>query len=226
VLNFVPAFNERQIQDLSAWSGSLMPQLKKFLRAIPAPKGRVRLALDAHATLAFAAGSILNTKSSRLVELEQRSPNLIMWSPDDATPQSTWTSWDFQESVNANGGRDLFCGVSLSRAVAADVRAFLVNANLCPAVSVFADLQGGPAQNSVRCGAHAALLAEKLAMYLQALRTTHPFMGARLHLFMAAPNGFCFELGRHAAVLGPLTLYEFDFERRNGGGYTASLSLP
>lgn len=226
VLNFVPAFNDRQIQDVSAWRGSLLPQLQQFLRAIPAPDGRLRLALDAHATLAFAAGFILNTKSSRRVELEQRSPNLTVWSPDDATPQPTWATWSLQESVDASGGQDIFCGVSLSRAVAADVRAFLVAAGLLPAVSVFAELPGGPSQSSVRCGAHAALLAEKLAMYLQALRTTRALPHARLHLFMAAPNGFSFELGRHAAAIGPLTLYEFDFERRNGGGYTASLSLP
>jgi len=34
---------------------------------------RFRIALDAHVTLAFAAGSVLNIKSGRQIELEQRS---------------------------------------------------------------------------------------------------------------------------------------------------------
>lgn len=71
---------------------------RTFLRSVPAPNGRLRLALDAHATLAFAAGSILNTKSSRLVELEQRTPNLTVWSPDDRAPLSSWPAWHLQES--------------------------------------------------------------------------------------------------------------------------------
>lgn len=225
VLNLVPAFNDRQIQDSDAWRGSLLPQLQQFLRSVPAPNGRLRLALDAHATLAFAAGSILNTKSSRLVELEQRTPNLTVWSPDDRAPLSSWPAWNLQESFEA-GGQDIFCGVSLSRPVMGDAQGFVAAKGLHPAAWVSAELTEGPSQKSVLCGAHAAALAEKLSMRLQALRTTKNLSAARLHLFLAAPNGFSFELGRHAAAIGPLTLYEFDFERTHGGGYTASLSLP
>lgn len=107
-----------------------------------------------------------------------------------------------------------------------DVQGFVAAKGLHPAAWVSAELTEGPSQKSVLCGAHAAALAEKLSMRLQALRTTKNLSAARLHLFLAAPNGFSFELGRHAAAIGPLTLYEFDFERTRGGGYTASLSLP
>lgn len=225
VLNLVPAFNDRQIQNIRAWRGSLLPQLQQFLRGIPAPDGRIRLAMDAHATLAFAAGSILNTKSGRLVDLEQRSPNLTVWSPDDAAPRASWPTWNLQESSEPSG-QDILCGVGLSRPVAADVRGFAAAEGLSPALSIFAELPSGPSQKSVLCGAHAAALADSLATHLQTLRTAKNLGSARLHLFMAAPNGFSFEFGRHAAALGPLTLYEHDFERRNGVGYSASLSLP
>jgi hypothetical protein len=225
VLNLVPEFDDRKIRDESSWRDQLLPKLQEYLRPLPAPEGRLRLALDTHLTLAFAAGSILNTKSGRLVELEQRSPQMTVWSPDDAAPQATWPSWVFEETVDGSG-HDIFCGVSLSRPVSVDVREFAAAGNHRPAVSVFAELSAGPSQKSVLCGAHAAGLAEKLAMHLQALRTTRNLNASRLHLFVAAPNGFTFELGRHAAALGLLTLYEYDFERRNGGGYKASLFLP
>lgn len=224
VLNLVPAFDERQIRDASAWSDELLPELQRFLGAIPAPQGRVRLALDTHATLAFAAGSILNTKSGRLVELEQRTLGLTVWSPDDVPVKPDWPSFSIRQAEDKTGA-EIYCGVGLSRRVDDDVMVHAAAAGHRPRVAVFAELSSGPSQTSVRSGSHAAALAEKLSLELQAIRTKLKLAGARLHLFIAAPNGFSFELGRHAAVLGPLTLYEFDFGGRNGGGYSPSLSL-
>ena len=55
---------------------------------------RLRLALDAHATLAFAAGSVLNIKSGRHVELEQRTLGQRVWAADDIPPDSNWPTLD------------------------------------------------------------------------------------------------------------------------------------
>lgn len=225
VLNLVPAFDERQIRDVSAWANTLLPELRRFLRSLPASEGRLRLALDAHATLAFAAGSVLNTKSGRLVEIEQRSPGLTVWAPDDTRPLADWPRLILREVLDARG-QDIYCGVSLARHVEPQLNDYLTFNVLNPAVTVFAKPTGGPSQTSVKCGAHAAQLAEQLAMRLQELRTVMKLEAARLHLFVAAPNGFSFELGRHANVLGRMTLYEYDFEGQFGGGYAKALSLP
>jgi len=48
----------------------------------------------------------------------------------------------------------------------------------------------------------------------------------RYHLFISAPNAFTFYLGRQAAMLKPLTLYEFDFGYQVDGSYRPSLSFP
>jgi hypothetical protein len=47
-----------------------------------------------------------------------------------------------------------------------------------------------------------------------------------MHLFIAAPNGFTFYLGRHIKVLQPVTLYEYDFDGGRSGSYEPSLSMP
>jgi hypothetical protein len=47
-----------------------------------------------------------------------------------------------------------------------------------------------------------------------------------LHLLIAAPNAFTFFLGQRQPGLGKVTLYEYDFEGANDGGYKPSLSLP
>jgi hypothetical protein len=51
---------------------------------------RLRLALDAHVTLAFAASSVINIKSGRQVELKQRTIGRRLWSSGDATSDPSW----------------------------------------------------------------------------------------------------------------------------------------
>jgi hypothetical protein len=65
-------------------------------------------------------------------------------------------------------------------------------------------------------------LAESLAQRINAERQP----GSRVHLFIAAPNAFTFFLGQRQPSMGSVTLYEFDFEGQNGGGYAPSISLP
>lgn len=48
---------------------------------------------------------------------------------------------------------------------------------------------------------------------------------AKVHFFIAAPNGFTFILGRLARPLGAIQLYEHDFERLRFV-YQASIELP
>lgn len=73
------------------------------------------------------------------------------------------------------------------------------------------------------CGQHAFDLAEELALQINERRIGHR---PPLHLFIAAPNAFTFFLGQRQPGLGKITLYEYDFEGANGGGYKPSLSLP
>lgn len=81
----------------------------------------------------------------------------------------------------------------------------------------------GVGAKSVACGQHAFDLAEALALRItQNRHTTRP----PLHLFIAAPNAFTFFFGQRQPGLGKTTLYEYDFEGANGGGYRPSLSLP
>ncbi len=72
VLDLIPAFDERYIRSDNDWESTLYPALRTFLLGAAKDQLRLRLALDAHVTLAFAAGSIINIKSGRHVELEQR----------------------------------------------------------------------------------------------------------------------------------------------------------
>jgi len=85
---------------------------------------------------------------------------------------------------------------------------------------------GGISQSAISCGAHANLLAEALASRVRVEREGRNALGTRAHFFLAAPNGFAIYLGRHAQIMQPLTLHEYDFEGTRHRTYEPSLSMP
>jgi hypothetical protein len=225
VLNLVPSFLDRQIRPEADWQNSLYPKLKSFL--LDAAKGseRLRLIIDAHLTLSFAAGSVLNIKSGRIVEVEQRTLGKKIWAPDDAEPNPTWPSWKLETEDVAAGSGDLAVAVSLTHDAGARVREY-VKAKV-PSVQdlLLAAPSSGQGLRSVVCGRHAFDLAERLAAQIKRLREEQSIAG-RTHLFIAGPGAFAFYLGQRQPAMGPVTLYEFDFEGTRDSSYEAALSLP
>lgn len=221
VLNLVPRFDARFIQDPHDWSATIFPQLEAFLASAARREPQLRLAVDAHATLAFAAGSVLDVKSGRRVELEQRSPQRQIWSADDTTADPTWPTFAFTWNPIDPQGRDVLVAIGLTHDIAPAVNAF---ASGLPNVAglLACGLTTGAGGLSVRCGAHASQLAEAVVAEAKARRV----VGGRLHIFVAAPNAFTFFLGQRRPSLGPVTLYEYDFEGARTGSYEASLALP
>jgi hypothetical protein len=220
VLDLTPDFDERFIKDAKEWGSSLYPQLSKFLLEAAREGDRLRLALDAHATLAFAAGSVLDIKSGRAIELEQRSPNHQIWAADDSASESDWPSLEVIW-CRVGAGMEIAVAVGLTHDITAAVKRHV--SDHLPEVGWLAICLplGGPSQQSVRSGRHAADLATTLVAALLDKRPT-----PRTHLFLAAPNAFTFMLGQRRTRIGPVTLYEFDFEGGRDGGYRSSLSLP
>lgn len=222
VLNLVPSFDERYIRSDADWETGLYPALKSFLMDAADDAPRLRLALDAHATLAFAAGSVLDIKSGREVELEQRVGDRRLWAADDQPADPAWPALNV-ETVEIDAARtDLVVALGITHEIRADVAAYAAAAlpttgrvlNLAPA--------GGPSARAVRCGRHAFELAEAA---MRAVRAARP-AGGFTHLFIAAPNALTFFLGQRRPMLGRVRLYEFDFDGGRDSSYAAALTLP
>lgn len=223
VLDLIHHFDERVIRDQADWATTLYPELRGFLLTAARDNQHLRLILDAHITLAFAAGSVLNIKSGRNVEIEQRTLHRNIWHSTDMPRDPSWPGWEFGlEMVNESEG-DTAVAVCLTHDVVPAVRAHL--AASLPQVSslLIARPTCGAGARSVVCGQHAFDLAEALALQINQTRNVHR---PPLHLFIAAPNTFTFFLGQRQPSLGKTMMYEYDFEGANGGGYKASLSLP
>jgi CBASS immunity sensor of nucleotide second messenger signals len=224
VLDFVPAFDERYIRSDDDWKNKLYPALRAFLLEAAKDRGRIGLALDAHATLAFAAGSILDIKSGRHVELEQRTTGTRIWAADDAASDPNWPKLT-ADSIEIDGSRpEVAVAVGLTHDVSADVRRF-VDGKL-PKVGRLLVLKPatGTGSQSVVCGRHAFELADAAT---GAIREARSGKSAGLtHLFIAAPNSFTFFFGQRRRMLGQVRLYEFDFDGQRERSYMPALTLP
>lgn len=226
VLSLLPEFSDRYLRPEFTWQGDLLPKLKAFIRSAGQQEQRLRLAMDTHLTLAFAAGTVLDTKSGKIIELEQRTRGgSAIWAADDTPADPKWPNWAFSCFDLGTGGAEVAVAVSVTRTTEKQVRDSLLGLTNVGRVIV-ATLSSGASQGAVLNGAHADQLADSLANYLKDMRSvtvgaTRPL----LHLFMAAPNSFAFFLGRHIKVLRPVTLYEFDFDGERGGNYVPSLTM-
>lgn len=219
VLDLVRYFDDRPIRSDDDWATTLYPRLTTFLVDGARRHGAVHLILDAHVTLAFAAGSALNIKSGHSVQLEQRVLNRLVWHADDTPSDPGWPTWTFSKQNDSDG--DLVVAVSLTHDVAPAVLSHAREMSDVGAM-LFASPTTKPGNRVVASGRHAFELAETLALEIN--RTKRP--GQTVHLFVAAPNTFAFFLGQRQPSIGRVTMYEYDFEGLNGGGYRASLSLP
>lgn len=224
VLDLVPSFDERYIRSDTDWADTLYPALKTFLLSAARDQVPLRLALDAHATLAFAAGSVLNIKSGRHIELEQRTISQRIWAADDMPSDPAWPSLR-SELIELGPGRpDLAVAVGLAHDVAVDVRRYIERAVPTTGRILAVQPTTGASARSVRCGRHAFELVEAAMGAIQAARSTDA--AAAIHLFVAAPNAFTFFLGQRQPALGRVRLYEFDFEGGRDRSYMPALTLP
>lgn len=224
IIDLLTYFQDRFIKNETAWREEIYPSLRRFLLQAAHDNERLRLVFDAHASIAFAAGSILDVKSGRDIELEQRgAKGREIWSATDRDQDTSWPKPVFDTTVLRDGS-DIAVAVSITHDVRKPVDE-LVRKEL-PAVGriVHCGMPAGPSQTSVLCGRHAFNLVEDVLREVKVARQSTPF--AHLHLFIAAPNVVTFFLGQRHALLGPVTLYEYDFESSLHGGYMPSLQLP
>jgi len=223
VLDLVPAFDERYIRSDADWTAVLYPRLRAFLLGAAQDQVRLRLILDAHVTLAFAAGSVLNIKSGRDVELEQRTTGRRIWAADDALSNPTWPTLVAEVLDIDRAQPDIAVAIGLTHEIESDVRRYIEAALPQTGRVVLLRPSTGAGARSVTCGRHAFELAEAAT---GAVRVARAGGSGVMHLFVAAPNAFTFFLGQRQPALGRVRLYEFDFEGGRHRTYAPALTLP
>lgn len=224
VLDFVPEFDDRYIRDEAEWANFFYPALKSFLLQAAQESERPRLALDAHATLAYAAGAALNLKVGRIVELEQRSPTRQVWAADDSELDPAWPGLELKEIEIDVTRPEIAVAVAITHDIADDVKTYTERSLPRVGRLLIAYPSVGTGPNAIVNGRHAFELARSLAATIKSLGSAAS--GETTHLFVAGPNALTFYLGQQQLTIGHVCLYEFDFEGGRDRSYRPSLILP
>jgi hypothetical protein len=218
-------FDGRHILDSSLWESCVFPELSTFLSQEVSSGASITMRLDAHSSIAFAAGYCLDPKSGANVTILQRSVAGTMQWPACAPGGGNDDLWECEEHVFASRGNDVALALSVTCDIANDVKHF-VEARI-PGVRRMLHLKvlPGIAPTAIRDGVHVAGLAQEMVARVRSQRTTEE-RGGVLHIFASAPNGLVFRLGQVSRSLGRLQLYEFDFDSMVPGAYCPSIVLP
>ena len=225
LLDLCGYFDGRYIKNGADWQVHIFPELKKFIIDRAQSNDRLRVTLDTHVSIAFAAGTLLNVKSGRQIEIKQRNYGSHNWLVDDASPDVNWPQFIFedeyieQEIKGQNG--EIALAISLTHDVGADVRTYVKAVLPHIGCIIYCRLDGGTSQKSVHSGCHAQMLAEGIVKELRNCRLNI----SHIHLFIAGPNGFAFFLGQLQQGLGSITVYEYDYDGLRNRNYQSGLSF-
>jgi len=213
----VEHFEGRQIIDPARWNTHLYPGVAQFLERHLLPGKVVHLSLEAHLSMAFAAGHA-SARSGAVIHLLERGTPWVVGNPPVRSAPDLWTFTPEQ----IGQGNQIAAAISVSQDALQDVRAAIEQQGLPVGTLIHARVLPEVGMRSVLDADHAYLLSQDLVQHLRQLVAAIPG-GARLLLFAAIPKTLAFYLGLEAYSLGQIDLYEFNSADRQ---YHRSLRLP
>lgn len=219
-------FEGRHLNDGTNWNTDIASKLILFLNH-PDFLNNVRsiehsILLECHGSIALLAGYLLPRASGARIHPIQKGIETQSWRPK-GDKKADW-DWDINYTKLISSSTDIVISVSITHDIKSDVEKFLSDNDL-PAQSMYCfSSKSGNGQNCIENADHAIHLSNSMVQKFRQLRRGNP--NSTIHLFIAAPNGFMFLLGRSGMALGSIQLYEFDFTNEKNGSYTPSIRLP
>jgi hypothetical protein len=222
VVDLTDLFDGRAARTPDAWGGAIRERLDTSLGCVETLAQPVHVALDAHLSIAWYAGFMLNSKAGICVLLRQRvkGRGIELW--DVSTPRrpDTAPTWDI--AIDVGPGDEAALVISVTHAGLTDATRYIREQLTDVGAIIHASLRGlGP--QAVQDGSHARWLADELVRLVGAKAAE--LRPKRVHVFPACPASLAFLLGQEAHVLGPATVYEFDFGSA-ARSYRAGMTTP
>ncbi|WP_433942299.1 SAVED domain-containing protein [Brevundimonas diminuta] len=221
-LSLTESFNQRYLRDDRSWQGDIRPRVEAFLQDAARRSGVLRIILDAHASIAFFAGAVLDLKSGVESSLIQKGRvGSRIWRADDGTEKDAARLDSKTTTIGSGNGIALAIGISQS----VDVQVLAYAGRELPGVGTLMSFSpaGGPGQQAIAGGGHAAALAEQIANEVRAVKADDP--DRTVHVFAACPNSVLFYLGQQHRGIAPCIVYEFDFDRAGNKSYQPSFVI-
>lgn len=224
-LSLIDKFEGRNIKDGYDWNNDIYEMLKNFLYINTNKNHAYQIFLDTHASLAFAAGRVLDSKSGINIFPIQKSTTggTVLWDVK-LLHKRNYANWDISHEMFDENHFDSALILNVTRNIYGDVVEYIKENNLSIGRIINCTLNEVGATNfSIEDGNHAATLAN--SVYNAIAQRTIVERRAILHIFASAPNAFMFFLGQNSLGFGKCVLYEYDFEQRTSCSYSPSIDF-
>lgn len=224
-LSLLDKFDGRNLKNGYNWNNDIYSKLRDFLIANTNKKHAYQVSLDTHASLAFAAGRILDSKSGINVFPIQKSATNgnELWDVKLSSKRN-YSNWDISHEMFDKNQSDSALILNVTRNIYNDVAEYIKEKNLSiKRIINCTPNEVGATNFSIEDGNHAAALAN--SVYNAIAQRTSVERRATLHIFASAPNAFMFFLGQNSRGFGKCVLYEYDFEQRDSCSYSKSINF-
>ena len=226
MLDLLQWFDGRSIRFPELWQQQIYPAVESFLSSTLRPGQRCHIHLHTHASIAFAAGYCLDSKSGiDVAVIQSTASGREIWRPSPHPKTDQYPPWTFTEKLISEDGTDVALALGVTHDIAPDVQFYSTQAYLPIRRIISCTASSRPAPQAVLDATHAKLLADQLSAHLRSDRTIAERQG-RLHIFAAAPNALVFFIGQLARSFGRCILYEYNFDTSAPGAYQPSLIFP
>lgn len=211
-------FNQRYLVAGREWQDDIRPRVEGFLRSVATKGTSLRLLLEAHASIAFLAGSILDLKSGIDIELVQKGRvGTRVWRADDG---ASGPPLEVERTGEAGAAIGVF--LNITHDVSRQAISYMKKAGVEVTTTLNCSPEGGASPTALRGGLHAAEIADQLTRMIRDARDDDDDV---MHLFAACPNSLLFFLGQQHRGLAPLIIYEYDFDRAGNKSYHPSFVI-
>ena len=209
-LSLIDKFNERKIKDEYDWNEDIYKKVKSFLITNTSSEEKYQIYLDTHATIAFAAGRVLDSKSGIDIFPVQKTSTegMKLWNINLSSEKS-YAGWSVCTEVLNDNEHNTAIVFNISHDIKNNVIEYIKDNNLSIGRVYNCKIEGVKATiGAVEDGTHAWELASSVYDILS--RRTSCERQSTLHIFASAPNGFMFLLGKNSRMFGECLLYEYD----------------
>lgn len=224
-LSLLDKFDGRNLKNGYNWNYDIYLKLRNFLIENTNNKHAYQVYLNTHASIAFATGRILDSKSGINVFPIQKSVTNgnELWDAKLSSKRN-YSNWNVSDEIFDEKQSDSALILNVTRPIYNDVVGYIKEKNISVKRIINCTLNEVGATNfSIEDGNHAAALAN--SVYNAIAQRTTAERRAKLHIFASAPNAFMFFLGQNSRGFGKCVLYEYDFEQRDSCSYSPSIDF-
>lgn len=222
-LSLLDKFDGRNLKNGYNWNDDIYLNLKDFLIENTNVDNAYQIFLDTHASLAFAAERVLDSKSGiNIFPIQKSSTNGNELWYVKLISKKNYSEWDISHEIFDENNSDSVLILNVTRYIYNDVVEYIKEKNLSIRRIINCTLNEFGATNfSIEDGNHASALANSVYNAITERNTTE--RRSKLHIFTSAPNAFMFFLGQNSRGFGKCVFYEYDFEQRNSCSYSPSI---